>query len=234
MTASCFFEVAATKNYSNYWLVRGAKVKNRTNTVTEGGAAQSAEILPDPTPGATPSARGVSWLRYAGVGPARRPAGQPAQKISGADVTSLGSLEAEVMGLLWELGRPANGMEVAEASLYKRRAQGQQPIAFATVNTTLRRLADKGLLVGEKHETRTPYYSPTVGREEMAARILNNVSVTLLGQTFYGLIPRLTGSLKPRKGHSEDAAEQIDLFRLMQALETAAGTETVETEDTVQ
>jgi predicted transcriptional regulator len=206
-------------------------VKNRTNPATEGGSAQSADSTPDSGgQGAkTPAARGVSWLRYAGVGPARRPAGQPAQKISGTDVTSLGSLEAEVMGLLWELGRPANGMEVAEASLYKRRSQGQQPIAFATVNTTLRRLADKGLLVSEKHETRTPYYAPTVGREEMAARILNNVSVTLLGQTLHGLIPRLMGNLKPRQAQQEDPSEQEHLQRLMQALEDAADTPDADT-----
>jgi len=62
----------------------------------------------------------------------------------------------------------------------------------------------------------------------MAARILNNVSVTLLNQTFYRLLLRLARHLKPRQVLQEDDAEREHLRRLMQALETAAGGETAE------
>jgi predicted transcriptional regulator len=176
---------------------------------------------------------GVQWLRHAGVGPGRRPGGRNAAgKISGEAVTSLGSLEAEIMGLVWEIGRPVHAMEVAEAALYRRRGQGQEPIAFSTVATTLRRLSEKGLLTvgkktdvpdsGSRREMRTPYYEPTVGREEMAARILDNVSRTLLGASLHALIPKLTGGLKRGKG---DTDEQQRLDRLMQALELAAQTD---------
>ena len=126
------------------------------------------------------------------------------------------------MGLLWEIGQPASGMDVMEASLYKRRSAGQEPISFATVATTLRRLAEKGLLKAERGTQRTPVYTPTVGREQMAARILNNVSITLLGQSLRGLLPRLTGIAR-HKPQSPQEAEEV--ARLMQALEDAAGEE---------
>lgn len=168
-------------------------------------------------------AQGHHWLRHFGVSTSRRMeagAKNSSKKIFGSDVTSLGSLEAEILGLLWEIGKPANGMDVAEAALYRRRSQGQEPIAFSTVNTTLRRLTDKGLLASQKGEARTPYYTPTVGREEMAARILNNVSQTLLGRSLHGLIPKLGGGLK--QNVPDSTAEQEELARLMQALEQAA------------
>lgn len=176
---------------------------------------------------------GLHWLRHAGVGPRRKAEGD--KKISGADITSLGSLEAEIMGLLWEIGRPAHGMEVAEAALYKRRGQGQEPIAFSTVNTTLRRLADKGVLTSEKGQTRTPYYAPTIGREEMAARILNNVSETLLGKSLHGLLPRLVGravSNRRSGGKKSDPVDDDEARRLLEALERAAEPHSVPLVDT--
>lgn len=163
---------------------------------------------------------GRHWLRHAGVGPSRR--AEPDKKISGANITSLGSLEAEIMALLWDIGRPAHGMEVAEAALYKRRGLGLEPIAFSTVNTTLRRLAEKGVLKSEKGATRTPYYTPTVGREEMAARILNNVSETLLGESLHGLLPRLIGRANARPAKESNPAHDDETRRLLEALERAA------------
>jgi predicted transcriptional regulator len=160
----------------------------------------------------------------------RRTAGRNAAgKISGEAVTSLGSLEAEIMGLAWEIGRPANAMEITEAALYSRRGQGREPIAFSTIATTMRRLSEKGLLttgrrpaaagVLSKREARTPYYAPTVGREEMAVRILDSVSRTLLGRSLHALIPGLAGGLRREKGSAD---EQERLGRLLQALEQAA------------
>lgn len=172
-------------------------------------------------PGNSPAEQGLRWLKYAGVGPGRTHDKQKS-KLSGVDVTSLGSLEAEIMGVLWEIGQPSSGMEVMEASLYKRRAQGQEPIAFATIATTLRRLSDKGLLLSQKKDARTPIYTPTVGRAEMTARILNNVSVTLLGQPLSGLIPRLAGNLTrgvSPKSPQASILEEEEMQRLLQALQ---------------
>ena len=163
---------------------------------------------------------GLHWLKYAGVGPSRSRGQRAGGRVSGEDVTSLGSLEAEVMGILWEIGHPASSMDVMETSLYKRRGQGQEPASFATIATTLRRLTEKGLLQSEKNEARTPYYYPTVGREEMAARILNNVSVTLLGSSLHGLLPKLVGNVGQAPVSAE---EKDDVDRLMKAIEDAAG-----------
>lgn len=165
---------------------------------------------------------GRHWLKYAGIGASRQKRAGDAQA-PGEDVTSLGSLEAELLGLLWEIGRPATSMEVMEDSLYKRRAQGQEPASFATIATTLRRLTSKGLLSSRKNEARTPLYWPTVGREQMAARILNNVSQTLLGTSLHGLLPKLIGRVKSEPGLTAgDGAEEQELKCLMQALELAA------------
>jgi hypothetical protein len=80
-------------------------------------------------------------------------------------------------------------VEVAEASLYKRHGSGQEPIGFSTINTSLQRLSAKEIPAIAKDPTikergsRTPYFSPTVSRDEMAVRILGHVSRPLLGRT---------------------------------------------------
>ena len=125
------------------------------------------------------------------------------------------------MGLLWEIGRPATGMDVMEVSLYKRRRAGQEPISFASIATTLRRLADKGLLDMEKGTSRAPFYTPTMEREQMAARILNNVAVTLLGRTLHDLLPVLTEAASVREP-KPPYGDGPDIARLVQALQDAA------------
>ena len=169
---------------------------------------------------------GLSHLKYAGVGPSRSRGRNG--KLAGEQITSLGSLEAEIMGILWDLGGPATSMDVMERSLYKRRAQQQEPVAFATIATTLRRLTEKGVLSTEKNQQRTPVYTPTVSREEMAARILNNVSVTLLGKPLHGLLPKLLDTPPAKQASPQSGApepQNVSLERLVQFLEAAAGTE---------
>lgn len=179
-------------------------------------ASEEAD-LEDTSP-AVPEGR--HWLKYAGIGGHRRKPTAAAPP-SGEEVTSLGSLEAEILGLLWEIGRPATSMEVMETSLYRRRALGEEPASFATIATTLRRLNGKGLLETKKNEARTPVYWPTVGREQMAARILNNVSQTLLGTSLHGLLPKLIGRVQAQTITGGIGDEQ-ELQRLMQALEQVA------------
>ena len=168
-------------------------------------------------------AGGLRWLKYTGIG-GRGKSGPAGPGLTGPAITSLGSLEAEVLGVLWEIGHPATGMEVMERSLYKRRARGEEPTAFATIATTLRRLTQKGLLTAEKNAQRTPVYAPTVGREEMAARVLNNVSETLLGRPLHALLPRLAGALPPGPAESP-SPEGASLPQLLQALHDLAGQE---------
>ncbi len=164
---------------------------------------------------------GRHWLKYAGIGAPRASKGSQ-EETNPDNVTSLGSLEAEVMGILWEIGRPATGMEVMETTLYKRRAHDQEPPSFSSIATTLRRLTTKGLLETRKNETRTPLYWPKVERERMAARILNNVSQTLLGSSLHDLLPKLIGR-SPSPASSPD--EEENLQRLMEALEQVAETD---------
>jgi predicted transcriptional regulator len=157
-----------------------------------------------PTTDSDQSLNGVQWLKYAGIGPARTRGREASTRLSGEEVTSLGSLEAELLGVLWEIGRPASGMDVMERSLYKRRALGQEPAAFATIATTLRRMTDKGLLECQKNDQRTPFYVPTTGRELMAARILNNVCEKLLGESLGALLPRMMDALDAKSGESDE------------------------------
>jgi predicted transcriptional regulator len=84
----------------------------------------------------------------------------------------LGSLEALVMGALWEMG-PSTVGEVQAA------LRGRRDLAYTTVLTTLSRLREKGLLqrtlVGNSH-----VYSPTMTKEEFASRVVEGVVDGLL------------------------------------------------------
>ena len=183
-----------------------------------------SETKPQPKE-ASDKATGLNWLKYAGIGPRRAKGAEETRKLSGEAITSLGSLEAELLGVLWEIDRPATGMDVMERSLYNRRARGEEPTSFATIATTLRRLNDKGILHQEKGAGRTPLYVPAIAREDMAARILNNVSVTLLGHSLHGLLPKLVGNTTIQAASAPDSDEQRTLERLMKALEEVADSE---------
>jgi predicted transcriptional regulator len=113
--------------------------------------------------------------------------------VPGTEVASLSNLEAEAMDTLWDLNRSATAMEVLEYSLYKHRERGDEPISFPALQSTLRRLAEKGLLRTERDDYRTIRYSTLISREQMAARVLNNVSMKLMGDTLYSLLPNLMG-----------------------------------------
>ena len=56
----------------------------------------------------------------------------------------------------------------------------------------------------------------------MAARILNNVSQTLLGSSLHGLLPKLIGRSSAEQGSDEG---QKELQLLMDALEQVAKTD---------
>jgi predicted transcriptional regulator len=58
----------------------------------------------------------------------------------------LGPLEAEVMGHLWEAGKPLTVRELAERL---NRARGE-PLAYTTVMTVMSRLAEKEVLRRER------------------------------------------------------------------------------------
>jgi predicted transcriptional regulator len=73
---------------------------------------------------------------------------------------SLGSLETEILNIVWELGC-ATVKDVHERIL----ADPDRELAYTSVTTVLRRLTQKGWLVCEKQE-RAFSWRPLVSREE--------------------------------------------------------------------
>ena len=84
----------------------------------------------------------------------------------------LGTLEAEVMEVLWRRS-PASIREVWDEVKLKR------PLAFNTVMTVMNRLVEKGLL--RREDRRGSYrYLPRVSREVFLARVSHDVAEGLI------------------------------------------------------
>jgi predicted transcriptional regulator len=80
--------------------------------------------------------------------------------------SALGSLEAEVMAVLWDAGAAVSVRRVVERLNSGREA----PLAYTTVMTVLSRLAGKGILVREQ-QGRSFVYTPAVAdTAEIAVR----------------------------------------------------------------
>lgn len=77
-----------------------------------------------------------------------------------AERRAMGALEAEVLGHLWAMGRPASPGEVLEA-------MGRE-LAYSSVMTILVRLWRKGLVERERRG-RAYVYSPLVSEAELTA-----------------------------------------------------------------
>jgi predicted transcriptional regulator len=73
---------------------------------------------------------------------------------------SLGPLEAEILGIVWELGS-ATVKEIHDRIL----ADPDRELAYASVTTVLRRLEQKGWLACSKHD-RAFQWQPLVSRED--------------------------------------------------------------------
>ncbi|MBA8792881.1 putative transcriptional regulator [Friedmanniella endophytica] len=85
----------------------------------------------------------------------------------------LGSLEAEVMALLWNRDRDASAREV----LTELNRDRVGPLAYTTVQTVLQNLGRKALLERRK-QGRAFHYRPTRTREQHAADLLREVFAT--------------------------------------------------------
>ena len=85
----------------------------------------------------------------------------------------LGSLESEVMDIIWR-----KGCEVCVRDVYEYLAS-QREIAYTTVMTIMGRLADKNILQKRK-EGNTAFYVPSMTREEFTSRVVGNVVDSLL------------------------------------------------------
>lgn len=90
-----------------------------------------------------------------------------------ADI-GLGELEAAVMRIIWD--KNINTVKDVFIELYPKRR-----LAYTTIMTVMRRLAEKGVLEQDR-TTKTYYYTARVSREEMAESLLNSVVDKVLGE----------------------------------------------------
>lgn len=108
-----------------------------------------------------------------------------AQRSLGATLAKgLGPLEMEVLDVIWGMGR-ATSREIFE-KMRERKRLGQ-----STVLTVLRRLSDRGILQrdagGEVY-----VYSPTLQREELGGRMIDDVVDRIYGGSVEPVIAYLT------------------------------------------
>lgn len=106
----------------------------------------------------------------------------------------LGGLEAEVMEVVWRLGR----VSVRDAL---RALGGKRRLAYTTVMTTMTRLARKGLLEREP-EGRYFLYRPALTREEF----LDRVAATVLDGLLEEFSRPVLSHLVERIGQEDEAA----------------------------
>jgi predicted transcriptional regulator len=120
---------------------------------------------------------------------------------------SLGDLEADVLGVLWERGR-ASVQEVKDAL-----APGRK-LAYTTVMTVMSRLATKGMLERRK-EGRAFFYTPAASREKVAGSLLRS----MVNQLYDGATGRAVAQLLQNDAKVDDA----ELQRLEQLIRSKRG-----------
>jgi predicted transcriptional regulator len=82
-------------------------------------------------------------------------------------IDQLGELEADVMGVVWEMGK-ATVQDVKDA------LEPRRPLAYTTVMTVMSRLAEKGMLDRLK-EGRAYFYTPAASQEKVAGSLLQSL-----------------------------------------------------------
>ncbi len=80
---------------------------------------------------------------------------------------SLGDLESDVMGVVWEIGE-------ATVQDVQRALEPRRPLAYTTVMTVMSRLAQKGFLQRRK-EGRAYVYAPAASQERYAGSQLRSL-----------------------------------------------------------
>ncbi len=116
----------------------------------------------------------------------------------GAPFTGIGSLEADILAVVWDLGT-AKVRDVYEI-LRERR-----PIAYTTVMTVMNNLVKKNLL--EQDRTGIAYqYTPAIPGREVANTVLDSVVQRLLGGRRELAVSHLLGL---ERDLSEDELEQL-------------------------
>jgi len=96
-----------------------------------------------------------------------------------ADV-GLGELEASVMNIVWKQKRAT--VKDVFIELYPKRR-----LAYTTIMTVMRRLAEKGILEQDR-SSKTYYYTPRIDQDKMALGILESVLDKVVGDSTVDLI----------------------------------------------
>ena len=120
-------------------------------------------------------------------------------------ITPLGETEMEVLHHVWELGS-ATVADVRERMLKKRK------VAYTTVMTVMKNLAEKGYLRFEKHGS-SFVYSPARPPEEVRGSLVGD----LLSKVFRGSPLALVQTLVRREDLTEE--QRRELIRFIHELE---------------
>lgn len=106
----------------------------------------------------------------------------------GLDGQSLGELEAQILDIVWELDRPVTTTDVFRVMYHRRE------LSYSTIMLTMAKLAKKGILSQDRTGDRKKdafIYSPQVGREEMAQRLMEDIAQRLLHTSLAEALPKV-------------------------------------------
>lgn len=112
-------------------------------------------------------------------------------------LTPLGETEMEVLKLVWELGE-------ATVNDVRDRILEERDVAYTTIMTVMKNLADKGYLTYEK-DGRTYVYRPARSADEVRHSLLRE----LMGKVFEGSASALVQTLVQHEELSEQERERI-------------------------
>lgn len=121
----------------------------------------------------------------------------------------LGETELEVLQHVWDLGR------ATVADVHKR-VLAERELAYTTVMSVMRKLADKGYLTYEQ-EGAAYVYRPAKSAQQVRASILGDI----LAKAFRGSPVSLVHTLVKRGGLSR--RERAEILALIQKMDDAGG-----------
>lgn len=128
----------------------------------------------------------------------------------------LGSLESEIMEIIWRKGEEVSVRDVLEV------LQMNREVAYTTVMTIMGRLAGKRLL--EKRKSGNSFlFRPTMTREDFTEQIVGNVLDDLLADFGDAALAHLV-----HRAHEQDRAVVEKLERMLAELKEKGNGDTVE------
>ncbi len=117
-----------------------------------------------------------------------------------ASLVGLGETELEILQHVWHLGD-------AVVTEVHARIQQSRPVAYTTVMTVMKNLADKGYLSGERDGTRIRYRPA-----RSATNVRGSVARTLVDKVFGGSPVELVQALAQHESLSDDEIAHLRAF----------------------